>query len=44
MRLGYGTVVRAYRKTTVALLAVQNPKAGKLQAVSDAEYQDGRAV
>jgi len=44
MRLGYGTVVRAYRTATVALLAVQNPKAVKLQAAPGAQYQDGRAV
>ena len=44
MRLGYGTVVRAYRKATVALQAVQNPKAVKLQPVTGGEYQDGRLV
>ena len=44
MRLGYGTVVRAYRQATMALQAVQNPEAVKLQAAPGAEYQDARAV
>jgi len=44
MRLGYGTVVRAYGKATVALQAVQNPNAAKLGAVTGGEYPDGRSV
>ena len=33
MHLGYGTVVRAYRTATVALQAVQNPKAEQIRAL-----------
>jgi len=34
MRLGYGTVVRAYRHATEVLQAVQNPTAARLGGVT----------
>jgi hypothetical protein len=37
MRIGYGTVVRAYHTATLALQAVQNPRAAKLRTVTDDE-------